>query len=405
MALSDTAARKSKPREKAYKLYDEKGLFLLVYPNGSKGWRFKFRFDGKELLLSLGVYPDVSLKDARERRDEARKLMAQGINPSLHRQVQKSGRADRLANSFEVVAKEWFAKKSPTWATTHSSKIIRRLEREVFPWLGSRPVAEITAPEILAVLRRVEARGKHETAHRTQQNCSQVFRYAVATGRAVRDPTPDLRGALTPVKPKHFASIKEPQAIGELMRAIESYGGTFPTKVALKLAPLTFVRPGELRKARWEEFDLEKAEWRIPAVRMKGKIPHIVPLANQAVAILRELHPLTSVSEFVFPGIRDSKRPMSENTVNAALRGMGYTKEVMTGHGFRSMASTRLNEQGWNPDAIERQLAHKEKNAVRAAYNFAEHLPERRKMMQAWADYLDNLAAGDKVVAINGRAA
>lgn len=344
MALSDTAARKSKPREKPFKLYDEKGLFLLVNPSGSKWWRFKFRFDGKELLLSLGVYPDVSLKDARERRDEARKLRTRGINPSLHRQVQKAARSDSLANSFEVVAREWFAKHSPKWAATHSSKIIRRLEREVFPWLGQHPIADITAPDVLAVLRRVETRGRLETAHRAQQNCSQVFRYAVATGRAVRDPTTDLRGALAPVASKHFASIKDPKAIGELMRAIDSFAGMLPTKVALKLAPLSFVRPGELRKARWEEVDLDKAEWRIPASRMKGRVPHLVPLADQAVAILRELHPLTGGNGFIFPGVRDSKRPMSENTVNAALRRLGYSKEQMTGHGFRSMASTLLNE-------------------------------------------------------------
>lgn len=400
MALSDTAVRKSKPREKSYKLFDEKGLFLLVKPNGSKWWRFKYRFEGKELGISLGVYPDTSLKDARDRRDEARRLVAQGVNPSLNRKVQKAARVSLLANSFETVACEWYAKRSPGWAPTHSSKVIRLLQRDVFPWLGSRPLAEITPPEVLAVLQRIEGRGAVETAHRAQQACSQVFRYAVVTNRAMHDPTVHLRGALPPSVHRHHASIHDPKAIGELLRAINGFTGTFVVKIALQLAPLVMLRPGELRQAEWKEVDLDKAEWRIPAPRMKGRAPHIVPLSTQAVQLLRELHPLTGRGEHVFPGVRDRKLPMSNNTVNAALRRLGYTKEQMTGHGFRSMASTLLNELGWPPDAIERQLAHKEKNPIRAAYNFAQHLPERRRMMQAWADYLDSLAAGRDVVPI-----
>jgi len=289
------------------------------------------------------------------------------------------------------VAREWFERYSKKWAASHGDRIIRRLERDIFPWIGHRPVGEISAPDLLMVLRRIENRGAIETSHRALQNCSRVFRYSVATGRAERDPSGDLRGALTPVREKHHASITEPKGVGELMRAIEGYQGSVITKCALRLAPLVFVRPGELRRAEWEEFDLEGGEWRIPASRMKAREKHIVPLSRQAVAILRELHAATGDNRFLFPGARTNGRSMSENTVNAALRRLGYSREEMTGHGFRSMASTLLNEQGWNRDAIERQLAHGERNSVRAAYNFAEHLPERRRMMQAWADYLDQL--------------
>lgn len=367
MALTATLIKNARAVDKPLKLFDGGGLYLLVNPNGSRWWRFKYRYLGKEKLLSLGTYPDVSLKDARDRRDEARKQLAADIDPGEHRKARKTALADRSENSFEVVAREWFAKYSPNWAAGHSDKIIRRLERDIFPWLGGRPIAEITAPELLATLRRIESRGAIETAHRAQQNCSQVFRYAVATGCAERDPTADLRGALTPVKERHHAAITDPKRVGELMRAIDGYRGSFITKCALRIAPLVFVRPGELRKAEWMEFDLDSAEWRIPAARMKARKQHIVPLSKQAVAILRELHGLTGEKQHVFPG-------------------------------FRSMASTLLNEQGWHRDAIERQLAHAERNNVRAAYNFAEHLPERRKMMQAWADYLDKLALGAKVL-------
>lgn len=405
MPLTDTAIRNAKPGEKPVKMFDGGGLFLLLNPNGSRWWRFKFRFDGKEKLLSFGTYPEVSLKDARDKREQARKLIAAGVDPGEHRKAHKSARLDRAANSFEVVAREWFAKHSPNWAATHSSKIIKRFENDVFPWIGGRPVAEITAPELLTVLRRIEGRGTVETAHRALQNCGQVFRYAIATGRAERDPSADLRGALPPVKQKHYATITDPKAIGELMRAIAGYQGSLIAKCALKLAPLVFVRPGELRKAEWAEINLDAAEWRIPAERMKMRELHIVPLSTQAVLILRELQPLTGASRYVFPGARTNGRPMSENTVNAALRRLGYGTEEMTGHGFRSMASTLLNEQGWHRDAIERQLAHAERDSVRAAYNYAEHLPERKRMMQAWADYLDGLAAGADVIAIRGNAA
>lgn len=403
MALTDTAARAAKGKEKPYKLTDEKGLFLLVHPNGSKYWRFKYRFAGKEKMLALGVYPDVRLADARTRRDEARRLLATDIDPGMAKRQSKQAATIANGNTFEAVAREWFAKYSPQWAASHGDKIMRRFERDVFPWIGARPIALITAPELLTVLRRIESRGAVDTAHRAHQNCGQVFRYAVATGRAERDPSSDLRGALPPTKERHHPSITDPKAIGALLRAIEGYRGAFTTKCALRLAPLVFVRPGELRKAEWSEIDLDKAEWRIPAEKMKMRAAHIVPLSTQAVAILRELYPLTGNGRFLFPGARGQHRHMSENTINAALRRLGYSKDDMTGHGFRSMASTLLNEQGWNRDAIERQLAHGERNAIRAAYNYAEHLPDRCKMMQAWADFLDVLRNGAAIVGFRAK--
>lgn len=400
MKLTATAVRNTKPGTKPLKLFDGGGLFLLVNPTGSRWWRLKYRFDGKEKLLSLGTFPEVGLADARERRDQARKQLAAGIDPGVVRKAQKSARAEILANSFEAIAREWFAKHAPTWVDSHSDKIIRRLERDIFPVLGQRPIAEISAPDLLVALRRIEARGAIETAHRAQQNCGQIFRYAIATGRAARDPAADLRGALSPVKETHHASITDPKAIGGLLRAIDGYQGSPITKCALRLAPLVFVRPGELRRAEWPEINLAGAEWRIPAERMKMREVHIVPLATQAIAALQDLQALTGAGRYLFPGARTNGRPMSENTVNAALRRLGYASDQMTGHGFRSMASTILNEQGWRRDAIERQLAHGERDNVRAAYNFAEYLEERRKMMQAWADYLDALAAVGKVLPI-----
>lgn len=398
MALTDTAIRNAKPGAKPIKLFDSLGLFLLIAPAGGKWWRLKYRFGGKEKLLSLGTYPEVSLKQARVKRDTARSQLANGIDPGEHRKAAKASQADSHVDSFEIVAREWFGKFAPNWAASHADKIIRRLERDVFPWLGKKPVGGITAPELLQAMRRIESRGAVETAHRALQNCSQIFRYAIATGRAMRDPAADLRGAIPPSKSKHHASIVEPKAIGELLRTIAGYQGALVTKCALRLAPLLFVRPGELRKAEWLEFNLESAEWRIPAERMKMREQHVVPLSTQAIAILRELQPLTGRGRYVFPGARTNGRPMSENTVNAALRRLGYAGDQMTGHGFRSMASTLLNEQGWHRDAIERQLAHAERDTVRAAYNYAEHLPERRRMMQAWADFLDGLANGAEVI-------
>jgi integrase len=393
--LSDVAIRQAKPGMKARKLFDESGLYLLIVPTGGKWWRFKYRFGGKEKLLALGTYPDVGIKRAREERDEARRKVAEGMDPSAERKVARAV-AQRDAGAFEAVAREWFQKFSPGWAPTHAKTVIRRLERDVFPWLGRRPTGEVNAAELLAVLRRVESRGALETAHRIHQICGQVFRYAVATGAAQRDPSADLRGALPPVREVHHAALTKPNDVATLLRSISEYKGTFPVKCALRLAPLVFVRPGELRKAEWAEFDLDGGTWRIPASRMKMRTEHIVPLPRQAVEILQELHPLTGGGRYVFPGARTPARPMSENALTAALRRMDYTGEQMTAHGFRTTASTLLNELGWSADAIERQLAHAERDGVRDAYNRAEYLAERRRMMQAWADYLESSKQPDR---------
>lgn len=391
MPLTDTAIRKTKPGKKAAKLFDGGGLYLEVTPNGGKWWRFKYRFGGKEKRLSMGVYPDVGLKTARDRRDEARKLIAAGVDPSESRKAARQALTERAANSFEVIAREWHAKYSPTWDAAHQARILRRLERDVFPWIGGQPVAEITPPELLSVARRIESRGALDTAHRGLSNCGQIFRYAVATGRCDRDPTTDLRGALPPARGRHFSAITDPKHVGELLRTIDGYSGTFVTKCALRLAPLVFVRPGELRKARWQDMDLDASEWRYLVT--KTSTPHIVPLSRQAVAILRELQPLTSRSEFVFPGARSGRRPMSDNAILAALRRMGIPKEEMSGHGFRAMARTILDEVlGFRPDLIEHQLAHAVRDPNGRAYNRTAHLVERKKMMQAWSDYLEELA-------------
>jgi len=400
MPLTDIAVRNAKPdNSKTIRLKDDRGLYLEISPAGGKWWRLRYWFKGKENRLSLGVYPDISLKEARERRDEARKLLANGVDPSIARKAQLSSvSADQ--ETFQLIAEEWFEKFKHTWTENTAKTIIERLRKDIFPFIGGRPIREITAPELLAVLRRIESRGAVETARRDLQKCGQIFRYGVATGRAERDVAADLRGAIAPPKRRHFASIHEPKEVGELLRAIEGYKGGFVTCCALKLAPLTFVRPGELRHAEWSEIDLENGEWRIPAARMKMKEKHIVPLSTQAQAVLEELFPLTGTGRYVFPGERSYARPMSENTVLAALRRLGYDKGEMTGHGFRSMASTILHEQGWPSEVIERQLAHGDRNKIRASYNFAQHLPEHRRMMQAWADYLDALREGWKVVPI-----
>lgn len=398
MPLTDTSIRKAKPADKPFRLFDGGGLYLEVAPSGGKLWRLKYRFSEKEKRLSFGTYPAVSLASARKRRDQAREQLAQEIDPGLYRKVQKAATLERAANSFEVVAREWFSKHSANWAETHASKIIDRLEKDVFPWVGGRPIAEITAPEVLTVLRRIEGRGALDTAHRAHQNCGQVFRYAIATGRATRDPAADLRGALAPAKHKHFASITEPAKVGELLRAIDAFQGTFVVQCALRLAPLLFVRPGELRKATWDGFDLDKAEWRYSVT--KTKTDHIVPLSSQALKILRDLHQLTGHRQHVFPGGRDPKKPMSEAAVNAALRRMGYdTRTEITGHGFRAMARTILEEHlGVRPEIVEQQLAHSVRDPLGRAYNRTTHLVERTKMMQAWADYLEGLAKGADII-------
>ncbi len=396
--LSDTTIRNAKPSDKPYKRFDAGGLYLIVNPTGRKWWRFKYRFAGKDQLLSLGTYPEVSLKEARDARDAKRKLVAAGIDPSAERKATKAALVRRETGGFEAVAREWFEKFSANWEPSHADTVIRRLQRDVFPWLGVRPVDQITAPELLTVLRRVEGRGALETAHRIHQVCGQVLRYAVATGKAQRDPSADLRGALPPVREKHHAALTEPKQVGALLRAINGYQGSFVVRCAMRLAPLAFVRPGELRKAEWSEFDLDGATWRLPAARMKMRTEHIVPLSRQAVEILSELKPLTGGGRYVFPSARTTGRPMSENAVTAALRRMGYGRGEMTAHGFRTIASTLLNELAWPRDAIERQLAHAERDGVRDAYNRAEYLAERKRMMQAWADYLDGLTTDGTII-------
>lgn len=401
MVLSDVGIRKAQPQDKQYKMTDGQGLYLLVTAKGGKYWRFDYRYDGKRKTLAIGTYPDVSLKLARDKRSDARKLLAEGIDPNEFKKSLKRARMEASENSFEHVAREWLHKFSAKWSDEHTQRLTRRFEKDVFPYIGKKPVSQIDAPELLRVIRRIESRGALDTAHRALQNCGQVFRYAVATGRATQDPSGALSGALPPVRKKHHASITDTKKIGGLLRAIDGYEGQFVTRCALQFIPYSFVRPKELRHAEWIEIDFDEAEWRIPAEKMKMRDTHIVPLSTQAMAILNELKPLTGTGKYIFPSLRSSDRPMSENTINAALRRMGFGKDEMTGHGFRSMASTLLNEQGWKRDAIERQLAHSERDDVRAAYNYAEYLPERRKMMQAWADYLDGLKAGASVVTIN----
>jgi len=391
MSLSDTAIKNTKPKpDKAFKLQDEKGMYLLVNPNGSKYFRLDYRFDGKRKTLALGVYPAMSLKEARAKRDTAKRQLDDGIDPCVHKQAIKQSRADSIANSFEVIAQEWLAKKCQD-----KSPRPKRLLGYVIPWLGNKPISDIQPKDILVCLRRIEERGVIYSAHKSLQMIGQVFRYAVATGRAERDITADLKGALSAADKAHFPAITEPQQLGELLRAIDGYTGSFPVICALKLAPMLFVRPGELRAAEWQHIDLDTQEWRYFVG--KTKVNHIVPLSSQAVAILRELQPLTGHLRYLFPSERTPKgdRCISENTLNAALRRLGYTKEVMTTHGFRAIARTLLDEVlGFRPDFIEHQLAHAVRDPNGRAYNRTAHLSERHKMMQAWADYLDGLKNG-----------
>lgn len=393
--LTDAVVKKAKPREKPYKLADGGGLYIEVLPHGTKLWRLKYRrASGKETRTSLGPYPQVSLLEARVQRDSIKlKLRKEGIDPVVENKLARLRGQQAAEENFENLALEWHQKQVPSWSQGNADKILGWLRKDLFPWLGPRPIAAITSPELLLVLRRIEGRGAIEKAHRAHQVCGQIFRYAVATGRAIHDPSAALRGALAPIRTKHHASIIDPQGVGALLRAIDGYKGSNVSRAALQLAALTFVRPGELRHAEWTEFDFEAAEWRIPAEKMKMREQHIVPLSTQAIEILKDLQPQTGKRQFVFPGEQSPKRPMSENTVNSALRRLGYTKEEMTGHGFRSTASTLLHELGWQHHVIERQLAHAERNKVAASYNFAEYLAERRKLMQAWANHLDKLRA------------
>jgi integrase len=398
MPLTDMKVSKAKPREKLTTLFDGGGLYLLVTPTGGKLWRFKYRYDDKEKLLAFGSYPEISLAEARLRRDEARKQIAHGIDPGAVRKAQKQAESSET-ETFEVITREWHTKFTPTWTPGYAEKLLSALDRDLFPWLGTRPIKKLKAPELLAALRRIESRGTLETAHRMRGLLSQIFRYAVATGRAERNPAADLIGALPQPNERHHAAITDPKEVAPLLRAIDGYQGHFIVKCALRLAPMLFVRPGELRHAEWAEIDLDEAAWNIPAHKMKMKEPHLVPLSHQAVEILRDLQPLTGAGRYVFPSARSFSRPMSNNAILAALRRMGYDKDNMTGHGFRAMARTILDEVlQVRPDYIEHQLAHAVRDPNGRAYNRTAHLAKRRKMMQTWADYLDGLKAGAVVV-------
>ena len=403
LPLTDIQVRKAKPQSKPITLFDGDGLYILVVPTGGKLWRFKYRFDGKDRLLALGSYPEVSLAMARERRLEVRRQLAEGIDPGAARKAQRGAEAG--ADTFGAIAEEWYARFSPMWKPSYAKVLRGRLDRDILPWIGKRPVKEITAPELLAVLRRVESRGALESAHRIRTHAGQVLRYAVATGKAERDPSGDLRGALPQPGEKHFAAITDPKEVAKLLRAIDDYHGHFVTKCALRLAPLVFVRPGELRHAEWSEIDLDAAQWNIPGDKMKGGLPHLVPLSTQAVSILEELKPLTGEGKYVFPSLGSGVRAMSENTVLAALRRLGYTKEQMTPHGFRAMARTILDEVlQAKPELIEHQLAHQVRDPLGRAYNRTSHLEERRTMMQRWADYLDGIRQGATIIPMKRRA-
>jgi integrase len=399
MALSDAAIRAAKPTNKPFKLYDSGGLYLFVKPSGGKLWRLKYHHQGKEQVLSLGQYPDVRLKEARANRDKARKLIASGKNPSLEKKRAAVAASIKAANTFSAVAEELIAKREREGLKAITTGKARWLLSLLAPDLGKRSIAEIEPFELLAVLKKVEASGRLETARRLLAFTGRVFRYGVATTRAKHNIAADLRGALVAPQVKNHAAIIDPAGVGALLRAIDGFNGQPVTIWALRLAPHVFVRPGELRQAEWSEIDLEAAVWRIPASRMKMKREHVVPLSRQAVTILTEARGLTGGGRFVFPGQRTPRRPMSENTLNAALRRLGYGPEEMTSHGFRAMASTLLNESGkWSVDAIERALAHGDSDAVRAAYHRGAHWAERVRMAQWWSDYLDDLRAGGKVI-------
>jgi integrase len=389
MSLSDAKVRNAKPKSKPYKIADGEGLFLLVVPTGSKYWRLKYFFAGKEKVLALGVYPQITLANARERRAQARKVLAAGSDPVEAKKELKRQTMLRSAHAFDVIAREWFERRKHEWATSSAQTMLARLEQHVFPKLGSRPIAEITPPEVLAMVRIVEGRGTLETARRVMQMTGQIFMYAIATGRAERNPVPDLRGALKTPVVKHHAYLKESE-LPAFLEKLEAYDGEPQTKLGLRFLLLTFVRSAELRAAQWSEVDWKKAEWRIPAARMKMKEQHIVPLSRQAIAVLRELQKRSGNRQYIFPNQNNPATFMSENTILFALYRMGYHSRA-TGHGFRSTASTILNEHGFPADVIERQLAHTERNSVRAAYNHAQYLAERRKMMQWWANFIEKV--------------
>lgn len=422
---SDATIKAVRPGDPRKRLNDGDGLYLLLFvKGGAHAWRFDYSFHGRRKTISLGTYPDTSLALARRKADQARQFVAEDIDPSQKRKAEKESWAqERIADereaqglppidSFEAVAREWYAVKKDGWSPSYGERIIARLENDVFPYIGKVPVAEVTPPQLLEVMRRIEARGVLETAHRALQDCSQALRYAVATGKALSNPARDLKGALRRPMAKHFPAITEPKRLGELLRAMDSYAATPVVRAALKLAPMVLLRPGELRFAEWPEIDLDAAMWTVPAIRMKRELrqklhgaPHLVPLPRQAVEVLRELHPLTGHAKMVFRGERHHDRAMSENTINAALRAMGFSADEVTGHGFRATARTMLQENlGFDPDVIEAQLAHAVRDPLGRAYNRTEFLEQRRKMLQAWANYLDKLRQGAPVVRLSPKA-
>lgn len=401
MPLTDTAVRKARARERAYKLADGGGLYILVNTSGKKYWRLKYRHAGREKLLALGVYPELTLAQAREGRNDAKRLLKSGHDPVITKKRLRRAAETAASNTFEHVALEWLEQQKGRWTAGHTYRVKLSLEQDVFPQIGTQPITAVTAKDLLASLRRVENRGATETAGRLLQRCSAIFRYAIACGKGAANPAVDLRGALKPHVRANRAALSATE-LPDFLKKLNAYDGRPETRTGLRLLALTFVRPGELRAAEWSEFDLAKAEWRIPAARMKMRAEHVVPLSQQAIEALEELRPLTGQSRFVFPNVADHQKPMSENTLLFAMYRMGYHSRA-TAHGFRATASTILNEQGFRPDVIERQLAHAEKNKVRAAYNRAEYLEERRRMMQHWADFLDGLATGAEVVSLKSR--
>ncbi|CAE6853348.1 Prophage integrase IntS [Paraburkholderia aspalathi] len=402
MPLTDIAVRRAAPRERAYRVTDGGGMYLEIAPSGGKYWRLKYRFGGRERLLALGVYPDVSLAAARKKRSAAREQLAAGIDPSDVKKADKRAARLNANNSFEAVARDWLEERKSVVQIGQHEKTLARLQNDVFPWLGKRPITEIDAPEILVVLKRIDSRGARYSAHRVRSEISRVFRYAIKEGKAKNDPANDLIGAIPPPIEKHFAALTEPAKVAEMLRAFDGFSGTFPVLCALKLAPMLFVRPGELRQAEWAQFDLDKGEWRYLVT--KTRTQHLVPLATQAVALLRELQALTGKGRFVFPGARSTLRPMSEAAINAALRRLGYdTRTEITGHGFRAMARTILHEElEQKPEVIEHQLAHAVPDNLGSAYNRTKFIRERRVMMQLWADYLGKLKAGAQIIRIGG---
>ncbi len=396
MALTDTKLRSLRPRDAVYRVADANGLAIEVKPTGARLWRYRYRFNGAASMLGLGEYPSVPLAEARRRRDEARRLLDSGRNPAQVRRDEVRERRASAANTFEAVALEWIERMGGRWTPHHSADVRRSLEQEAFPAIGSRPVSEVTPSEVIDSLRTIEKRGAIEVAHRTAQRIAAVFRYAVQTERATFNPAADLRGVLKTRKVTHLAAMPR-EELPDFLRKLETYDGRPETRIGLRLLALTFVRTGELRGARWSEIDFDKAEWRIPAERMKMREEHVVPLSAQTIEALRELQTITGRAPLLFPGRSNAHKPVSENTFLFALYRLGYHGRA-TGHGFRALASTTLNEQGWPPDVIERQLAHAERNKVRAAYNRAQYLPERRKMMQAWADYLNAQRENGRIV-------